>query len=85
MAPSGRIRKAGGGRLRKVVEDPTLLSDVKALVEPAARGDPMQPLLWTSLSLRTLVGALAEKGQCPPRWWAGFSTGLATVSRPTAK
>jgi len=62
VAPTGRIRKAGGGRLRKVVEDPTLLSDLKALVEPCTRGDPMQPLLWTSLSLRKLIGALAEKG-----------------------
>jgi hypothetical protein len=61
-APAGRIRKPGGGRKRKVIEDPTLLSDLKALVEPSTRGDPMQPLLWTSLSLRKLVSALAEKG-----------------------
>jgi len=50
-APTGRIRKLSGGRNRKVIEDPTLLSDLKALVEPCTRGDPMQPLLWTSLSL----------------------------------
>jgi hypothetical protein len=61
-APAGRIRKPGGGRRRKVIEDPTLLSDLKALVEPSTRGDPMQPLLWTSLSLRKLLSALAEKG-----------------------
>ena len=61
-APAGRIRKPGGGRKRKVIEDPTLLSDLKALVEPSTRGDPMQPLLWTSLSLSKLVGALAEQG-----------------------
>jgi hypothetical protein len=61
-APAGRIRKPGGGRKRKVIEDPTLLSDLKALVEPSTLGDPMQPLLWTSLSLRKLVSALAEKG-----------------------
>jgi transposase len=62
MAPPGRVRKAGGGRRRKIDEDPTLLSDLKALVEPSTRGDPMQPLLWTSLSLGKLAGALAEKG-----------------------
>jgi transposase len=62
VAPAGRVRKAGGGRRRKTVEDPTLLSDLKALVEPSTRGDPMRPLLWTALSLGKLVGALAEKG-----------------------
>ena len=61
-APAGRIRKPGGGRKRKVIEDPTLLKDLKALIEPSTRGDPMQPLLWTSLSLRMLVSGLAEQG-----------------------
>jgi hypothetical protein len=28
-APAGRLRKPGGGRKRKVVEDPTLLSDLE--------------------------------------------------------
>jgi len=28
MAPPGRVRKAGGGRRRKIDEDPTLLSDL---------------------------------------------------------
>jgi len=48
-APAGRVRRPGGGRKRKVIEDPTLLRDLKRLVEPSTRGDPMQPLLWTSL------------------------------------
>src|SRR5262249_10887977 len=60
--PPGRIRKEGGGRKKKVLEDPTLLPDLKALLEPATRGDPMQPLLWTSRSLRNLVRELAKKG-----------------------
>ena len=70
-APAGRVRKVGGGRRRKVVEDPTLLSDLKALVAPTTRGDPMQPLLWTSLSLRNLVSALAEKGHQVSAWLVG--------------
>jgi hypothetical protein len=66
-AASGRVRKAGGGRKRKTFEDPTLVLDLKSLVEPATRGDPMQPLLWTTRSLRNLVNELAKKGHraCP--------------------
>jgi transposase len=63
----GRIRKEGGGRKKKISEDPTLLRDLKRLVEPATRGDPMQPLLWTSRSLRNLAKELAMRGHkvCP--------------------
>jgi hypothetical protein len=65
--PPGRIRKEGGGRKKKILEDPTLLRDLKGLVEPATRGDPMQPLLWTSRSLRNLAKELAQLGHkvCP--------------------
>ena len=61
-APAGRVRKVGGGRKKKSVEDPTLVVDLKRLVEPTTRGDPMQPLLWTTRSLRNLVDALATMG-----------------------
>jgi len=61
-APPGRIRKEGGGRKKKSVQDPSLLADLKELVEPATRGDPTQLLLWTSRSLRNLVKDLAQKG-----------------------
>ena len=63
----GLVRKAGGGRKSKSVEDPTLKADLKKLIEPGTRGDPMQPLLWTTRSLRNLVAALAKKGHkvCP--------------------
>jgi hypothetical protein len=65
-APAGRIRKEGGGR-KKASEDPTLVADLKRLVEPVTRGDPMQPLLWTTRSLRNLANELANKGHtaCP--------------------
>jgi hypothetical protein len=66
-ATPGRIRKEGGGRKTKASQDRTLLLDLKRLVEPATRGDPMRPLLWTCRSLRNLVEALATKGHevCP--------------------
>jgi Rhodopirellula transposase DDE domain len=66
-APPGRLRKEGGGRKKKAIQDPTLVVDLKSLVEPVTRGDPMQPLLWTSRSLRNLAKELAKKGHevCP--------------------
>src|ERR1039458_4710417 len=59
---STRIRKPGGGRKLKCVADATLLDDLKHLLEPATRGDPMRTLLWTSKSLRHLSQALTAKG-----------------------
>ena len=61
-AGSGRVRKRGGGRKSKAAENPKLLDDLKTLVEPETRGDPMQPLLWTSKSLRHLVRGLKDMG-----------------------
>jgi Rhodopirellula transposase DDE domain len=39
-----------------------LLDDLRELVEPATRGDPQAPLLWTSKSLRHLAAALQSLG-----------------------
>jgi hypothetical protein len=66
-APAGRIRKDGGGRKKKASKDPTLVADLKRLVESTARGDPMQLLLWTIRSLRNLANELANLGHkvCP--------------------
>jgi transposase len=66
-AEPGRLRKSGPGRKKKVSEDPTLIADLKDLVEPATRGDPMQPLLWTCRGLRNLSKGLAKRGHeiCP--------------------
>ena len=66
-APAGRVRKEGGGRKPKTVEDPTLMTDLRAALEAVTRGDPMQPLLWTSRSLRNLANEMAKKGHevCP--------------------
>ena len=66
-AGAGRVRRPGGGRKAKTVEDPKLLDALKGLVEAATRGDPMSPLLWTSKSLKKLSAALADLGHeaCP--------------------
>jgi hypothetical protein len=57
-----RVRRNGGGRRPLVVTDPSLLPDLKELVEPTTRGDPMAPLLWTAKSLRNLAAGLGELG-----------------------
>jgi hypothetical protein len=44
-----------------VARDPTLLSDLEALVEPTTRGDPQSPLRWTCKSLAKLAHELAQK------------------------
>ncbi len=78
-APAGRTRKEGGGRKKKTTQDPSLVLDLKRLVEPVTRGDPMQPLLWTTRSLRNLVKELAKKGHkvCPMV--------VGDLCRPTAR
>jgi hypothetical protein len=58
----GRVRRAGGGRKALTETDPTLLADLRALVEGDARGDPESPLLWTAKSARHLARALKEQG-----------------------
>jgi Rhodopirellula transposase DDE domain len=57
-----RIRRTGGGRPRLTTRDRTLLKDLHDLVDPATRGDPMSPLLWTSKSTRHLAEALDTLG-----------------------
>ncbi len=60
--PSTRVRAPGGGRKRLAETDPGLVSELRALVDPETRGDPMSLLVWTTKSTRNLAGALAESG-----------------------
>src|SRR5690606_19557342 len=62
QAPPGRVRRAGGGRKALTATDPTLLGDLKALVEAVTRGGPMGRLLWTAKSLRHLAEELRVLG-----------------------
>ena len=57
-----RSRRPGAGRKKATAKDPTLLADLRALVESTTRGDPESPLLWTARSLRNLVAALTKQG-----------------------
>ncbi|PJB31409.1 MAG: ISAzo13 family transposase, partial [Deltaproteobacteria bacterium CG_4_9_14_3_um_filter_65_9] len=42
--------------------DPTLRSDLEALIEPTSRGDPESPLRWTCKSIRKLAEELTRQG-----------------------
>ena len=57
-----KVRRAGGGRLALTQTEPTLLEDLRRLLEPATMGDPMRPLLWVSKSHAKLALALREMG-----------------------
>jgi hypothetical protein len=56
------IRRPGGGRKLLIESDPTLLIDLKSLVDPATRGDPESPLCWTSKSSAKLAQELQNMG-----------------------
>src|SRR4051812_15127731 len=62
LVSAQRVRAPGGGRKPVTTEDPTLLHDLEALVDPVTRGDPMSPLRWTCKSTRELAVALQERG-----------------------
>jgi Rhodopirellula transposase DDE domain len=59
---SGVVRRPGGGRPTLTETDPTLLENLRRLLEPATMGDPMRPLLWVSKSHAKLAEALCAMG-----------------------
>ena len=60
--PEGSVRRTGSGRQPLTTADPTLLDDLRRLLEPATMGDPMRPLLWVSKSHAKLAAALRTMG-----------------------
>jgi pterin-4a-carbinolamine dehydratase len=56
------VRRKGGGGKPLRVTDPTLIDDLRRLVEPATLGSPVQPLRWVSKSREKLARALREMG-----------------------
>ena len=59
--PAGRIRRAGAGRKKIEVRDPTLVKAIESLIEDQTRGDPESPLRWICKSTRSIAAALARK------------------------
>ena len=58
---TSRVRRAGGGRRRRVETDPELWAALEALVEPVTRGDPESPLRWTCKSTAKLAAELTRQ------------------------
>jgi len=57
-----RIRKEGGGRKKSIDKLPAIEKELDKLIEPALRGEPDSPLMWTSKSLRKLSEELKARG-----------------------
>jgi hypothetical protein len=60
--PGGQVRRAGSGRRPMSLQDPSVLDDLRRLVEPVTLGDPIRPLLWVSKSHVKLAKALQAMG-----------------------
>ena len=57
-----RCRKKGGGRKLTETKTPGIIQELEGLLESHTKGDPMNPLKWSSLSVRKLEDALKKKG-----------------------
>ena len=58
---SDRVRRKGGGRKSIAQKQPGLINALESMVEPFSKGDPENPLRWTSKSTRKLAASLNEK------------------------
>lgn len=59
---NGRVRKKGGGRKKIIVNNPNIIKELEALIDPVTRGDPESPLRWTSKSSYKLADELTKAG-----------------------
>lgn len=57
-----RIRKNGGGRKKSIIHQPEMLKAIEDLVAPHTMGNPMNPLIWTSKSIRKITTELFALG-----------------------
>jgi transposase len=59
---SRSIRIQGGGRKKKTDLDENIKKIILEIVSPHTMGNPMNPLVWTSKSLRKIAALVKEKG-----------------------
>jgi hypothetical protein len=60
--PQARIRKEGGGRKKAIEHQPEILQAIENIVSPHTMGNPMNPLIWTSKSIRKITAELLVLG-----------------------
>ena len=60
--PQTRIRKVGGGRKKAIEHQPEMLHAIEDIVSPHTMGNPMNPLIWTSKSIRKITAELLVLG-----------------------
>lgn len=61
-AANKRIRKEGGGRKKVIDHQPEILQVIENIVSPHTMGNPMNPLIWTSKSIRKIEAELLVIG-----------------------
>jgi hypothetical protein len=62
LRSSERLRRAGGGRKRLEVLDPTLRRDLDRIMDENTRGDPMSLLRWSSKSTERIAAEMTQLG-----------------------
>jgi transposase len=60
--PANRQRRVGGGRKRRIEEQPDLIDALDRLISPTTRGEPTNPLRYTCKSTSTLATELGRQG-----------------------
>jgi hypothetical protein len=86
QAEGGQVRRKGGGRKSNVSKDPQLSEDLERLGDPATRGDPEEPLRWTSKRVRTLAKERQRMGHQVPHalgseWLHGLGYSLQALRK----
>ena len=57
-----RIRKKGGGRKKITEHQPEIIKAIEDIVSLHTMGNPMNPLIWTSKSIRKIAAELQVQG-----------------------
>ncbi len=68
-APSGRVRRPGGGRKKVIETDAGAQDALDRLVAPTTRGDPESSLRWTCKSVRKLAAEMCARGHQVSHQW----------------
>ena len=62
LRSSERLRRAGGGRKRLEVLNPTLTRDLDRIMDENTRGDPMSLSRWSSKSTERIAAEMTQRG-----------------------